>query len=447
MNYIPNTDEDRKQMLDFIGIDSVDRLFDDVKDELKLKKELNLPEPLSEVEILQHMRELASNNASLQEYSSFLGGGAYRHFIPSAVKHLVGRTEFYSSYTPYQAELSQGTLQAIFEFQTMMCELTGMDVTNASMYDGASALAEAAIMASKVMNNRKVLVSKAIHPEYRQVLETYSNAFGLEILDLESDNGTTNLHDLEEKASQVSGVLVQSPNFFGCIEDLGAISKITHEKEIKFIVSNQEPISLGLLAPPGDFNVDILAGEAHSFGNPLSFGGPHLGYIASKTEFVKKLPGRLSGVTYDPLKRQGYILTLQAREQHVRRERATSNICTNQALNALAATIYLAQVGRKGLREIALICAHRARYVRDKLLELEGFEPQFDAPFFNEFAVKCTSNPHEINNKLLEKKIIGGLEMGRYFDLYKDSMLFCVTEMNQKSEIDALIDALKGVKP
>jgi glycine dehydrogenase subunit 1 len=318
-----------------------------------------------------------------------------------------------------------------------------MDVTNASMYDGASALAEAAIMASKVLGNRKILVAKAIHPEYRGVLNTYSNAFGLDIIDLELENGTTNLGELEEKAGGVSCLLVQSPNFFGCIEDLGAISDITHNKDIKLIVSNQEPISLGLLTPPGEFNVDIIAGEAHAFGNPLSFGGPHLGYIASKTEFLKKLPGRLSGITYDPLKRQGYILTLQAREQHVRRERATSNICTNQALNALAATVYLALVGKKGLKEIASICAHRARYLRERLLELEGFEPLFETPFFNEFTVKCDSNPGEINRKLLENRIIGGLEIGRYFDQYKDSMLFCVTEMNNKSEIDALIEGVK----
>lgn len=445
MNFIPNTEEDRKQMLAFIGIDSVEGLFKDINEALRLKEELNLPKAMSEVEMLQHMRGLSSNDANLQEYSNFLGAGAYRHFIPSAVKHLVGRAEFTTSYTPYQAELSQGMLQAIFEFQTMMCELTGMDVTNASMYDGASALAEAAIMASKVMENRKVLVSKAIHPEYRQVLNTYSNAFGLDIIELELDNGITSVADLEGKASDVSCLMVQSPNFFGCIEDLARLESIVHEKDIQFIVSINEPLSLGLLAPPGEFNADVVAGEAQALGNPLNFGGPHLGYIAAKSEFLKKLPGRLSGLTTDPLQRLGYILTLQAREQHVRRERATSNICTNQALNALAATVYLALVGRRGLRDIAEICVHRAHYMGERLLELDGFELLFDSPFFNEFTVKTQNDPKQINKKLLEKKIIGGLELGRYFDRYKDGMLFCVTEMNSKQDIDALLDALGEV--
>jgi glycine dehydrogenase subunit 1 len=327
----------------------------------------------------------------------------------------------------------------------MICELCQMDVANASMYDGASATAEAAVMAAKSSDKRIIAVSMAVHPEYRQVLSTYANAFGLDVVFIEANSGATEIEDLKGKVSDSTAcVIIQSPNFFGIVEDLKKIVEVVHQRDSIFIAVVLEPISLGILKPPGALNADIVVGEAQAFGNPLSFGGPHLGFIATKSNFLKKIPGRISGLTVDTKGETGFILTLQAREQHVRRERATSNICTNQALNALSATIYMALMGKNGLSKVAEICAQRAHYAQDMLIEIDGLKMRFDAPFFNEFVIESSIPPNELNKMLLKKNIIGGYEIGYHFEELESCMLFCVTEKNTKDDIDNLVSELKG---
>jgi glycine dehydrogenase subunit 1 len=446
MNFVPNTQQEKKQMLDFLGISSIADLFEDIDEGIRQKELLKLPKPMSEMELIPQMREISDTNADVLSYSCFLGAGAYNHFIPSVVDSLVSRGEFYTSYTPYQAEMSQGMLQSIFEFQSMICELTGMDAANASMYDGATAMAEAGIMAAKYTERDSIIVSKTVHPEYRQVLQTYANAFGLKVLDVETENGLTDIRDLESKINDSTAcVILQSPNFFGLIEDQEKIVELAHKNDCLLVASVVEPISLGILKPPGDYGADIVVGEAQGFGNHLSYGGPYLGFMATKGEFLKKIPGRLSGLTVDKDGERGFILTLQTREQHIRRERATSNICTNQALNALAATVYLALMGKNGLKRIAEICAQRAHYAGKKICEMEEFELQINDPFFNEFVISCPTSPESINHALLKKKIIGGLELGRFYKEYENCMLFCITEMNSKEEIDKLASTLQEV--
>jgi glycine dehydrogenase subunit 1 len=446
MNFVPSTKMDKKEMMDFLGISSISELFYDIDNNIQLDSDLMLPNPLWEMEITQHMRKLSLQNFNAQESSYFLGAGAYDHFIPGAVKHLISRSEFYTSYTPYQAEMSQGMLQSIFEFQSMICELCAMDVANASLYDGANALAEAAIMASKYSDKKTVAISKAVHPEYRQVLSTYANAFGLDINLIDAGSGHTDLDDLNIMITDSTAcVIVQSPNFFGAIEDLQKIGEIVHEKGSIFGVSVLEPISLGLLKPPGALGAEVVIGEGQALGNPLNYGGPHLGFMATSNEFLKKIPGRISGLTVDSSGESGYILTLQAREQHVRRERATSNICTNQALNALAATIYMALMGKQGLNKVAEICAQRAHYASEKLAEINGLKMRFDTPFFNEFVMESPIPPKELNKQLLKKNIIGGYELGTYYEELESCLLFCVTEKNPKADIDNLVLEIKGV--
>lgn len=448
MNFVPNTRQEKDQMMEFLGISSISELFEDINEDMMLKGLLKLPKPMSEMEIVAHMREMSSENANVHNHAYFMGAGAYNHFVPSVVDHLISRGEFTTCYTPYQAEMSQGMLQSIFEFQTMICELTGMDVSNASMYDGASAMAEAAIMAAKYTEDKGITISKAVHPEYRQVLKTYASAFGLKVYEVKTHNGLTDLGDIKYNVNgSTACVIVQSPNFFGSIENLAEMSEITHKNDCLFVTNINEPISLGLLKPPGDYGADIVVGEAQAYGNSLNFGGPYIGFLATKGELLKKIPGRISGLTVDTNGERGFILTLQTREQHVRRERATSNICTNQALNALASTIYLALVGKKGLKRIAEICAQRAHYTCRNIAEIEGFEPTFNTPFFNEFVVRCPTSPENINKALLKKKILGGLDLGRYYDNLNNCMLFCVTEMNSKEEIDKLVKTLGEVIP
>jgi glycine dehydrogenase subunit 1 len=448
MNFVPHTQNEKKQMMDFLGISSISELFSDIDNTLCLKESLNLPKPLSEPEISRHMKEIASVCSSVSDYFCFLGAGSYNHFIPSVVSHLIQRGEFLSSYTPYQAEMSQGMLQSIFEFQSMVCELTEMEVANASMYDGATALAEAAIMAAKLTERKCIAVSKTVHPEYRQVLATYAWAFGLEVFEVGNNNGLTDSDDLESKVNETTAcVIIQSPNFFGGIEDLRSISDMVHKKDALMVSLVCEPISLGLLKSPGELGADIVVGEGQALGNPVSFGGPHLGFMTTKREHLKKIPGRISGMTVDKEGESGFILTLQTREQHVRRERAISNICTNQAQNALAATIYMALLGKGGFKKLAAINAQRAHYAHKRISEIDGIKPLFDAPFFNEFSMDLGSSPTDINFALLNKMILGGLDLGRFYDDLKKGMMICVTEMNSKSEIDALVDALVEVTP
>jgi len=445
MRFIPNTDQDRKEMLEFLGVKSIKELFKNIPKELLLKRNLKIPEGLSEIELVKEMRFLSEKNADLEHYSCFLGAGAYHHFIPSIIPHLVGRSEFYTSYTPYQPEASQGLLQTIYEFQTLICELTGMDVANASMYDGASALAEAMIMAFHITGREEIVISKTIHPKYREVVKTYAQAKNLKIIEVGYENGITSLEELEEKVSdKTAAVLIQNPNFFGSLENLREIEEIVHKNKALLVVAIVEPTSLGLLKPPGEWGADIVVGEGQSFGNPISFGGPYLGFMATKDKYMRKLPGRLVGATKDSKGRRGYILTLQAREQHIRRERATSNICTNQALCALAATIYLVSLGKEGLRKVAELSTHKAHYAFEKMKGIEGFEKVFSSPFYNEFVIKC-KDARRVNQVLLKEKIVGPLELERYYPELKNHLLFCTTEMNSKEEIDKLVTTLRKI--
>jgi glycine dehydrogenase subunit 1 len=446
MRFIPHAKGDRKKMFKFLGIESTKELFKSIPEDLLLKRNLKIPKGLSEIELVKELRLLSEKNADVEHYNCFLGAGAYHHFIPSVVSHLTGRSEFYTSYTPYQPEASQGLLQTIYEFQSLISSLTEMAVANAGMYDGASAAAEAMIMASHITQREEIIVSRAIHPEYRKVLETYARARNLRIIELGYENGMTSLTELEKKISdKVAGVLIQNPNFFGSLEDLGKIEKIVHKNEALLVVAIAEPTSLGLLRPPGDFGADIVVGEGQSFGNPLSLGGPYLGFMATKADYMRKLPGRLVGATRDRQGRRGYVLTLQAREQHIRREKATSNICTNEALCALAATVYLTILGKNGLRKVAELCARRAHYASEKIGSIKGFTKVFSSPFYNEFVVKCKVTK-KVNQTLLKEKIIGPLELERFYPELKDHLLFCTTELNSRQEIDRLVTILKGVR-
>ncbi|MBO3803659.1 MAG: aminomethyl-transferring glycine dehydrogenase subunit GcvPA [Candidatus Brockarchaeota archaeon] len=446
MRFVVNTDKERREMMDSIGIGSVQELFKDIDEEILLKRPLNLQRPLSEQELLEAFSEISGKNADTERYKCFLGAGAYDHFIPSVVPCLVGRSEFYTAYTPYQAEASQGMLQAIYEFQTLICQLTGMDVCNASLYDGASALAEAAIMASNVSRRGEVIASSTIHPEYREVVKTYVENRGLEFREVGWEDGVTSVTELAKEVSdKTSAVLVQNPNFFGNLEDLDEVGKIAHEKKALFVVCVVEPTSLGLLKAPGEFGADIAAGEGQSLGNSVSFGGPHLGFLAARQEFLQKMPGRLVGMTTDTEGRRGFVMTLQAREQHVRREKATSNICSNQALNALAATVYLAALGRRGFRKLSTLNAQKARYLRSRVLELKGFEARFEKPYYNEFVVRCPIDPRKINEELTKRSILGGLPVGRFYRGLEDCWLLCATEKSARKDIDLLIETLRGI--
>lgn len=445
MSYVPHTETDREAMLETIGVESVEELLADIPHSVR-DPVLDLPPPLSEMEILAELREMSEQNADLDHYDCFLGTGAYNHFVPSVVDAVLSRSEFYTSYTPYQPEISQGTLQAIFEYQTMVCQLTGMDVANASHYDGATALAEAALMAFEVSRGRrhKVVVAPDVHPEYRQVLRTYLR--GTDLLLTGDEDPQAGLKELASLVDEDTAcVLVQNPNFFGELlpvdsSGLSGLADTVH-KAGGLLVVEVDPISLGLFKPPGEYGADIVVGEGQPLGNPISFGGPYLGLFACRDEYKRKLPGRLAGETMDAEGRRGFVLTLATREQHIRRERATSNICTNQALCALAASVYLAVMGRRGLRQVAELCYHKAHYAASRIDKLLGFNVLSDQ-FFKEFVVRCPRPPVEINARLLEREIIGGYDLGRDYPHLDDCMLLCVTEMNTRDQIDRLVAEL-----
>jgi len=444
MPYVPHTDADRKAMLAEIGVSSIEELFADVPEEVRFP-ELKLPKPLSEPEILKELRAMSERNADLDHYACFLGAGAYNHFVPSVVNHVIGRSEFYTAYTPYQPELSQGTLQTIFEYQTMICALTGMEVANASHYDGATALAEAALVAVRISRGKrkKVIISPAVHPEYRQTLRTYTR--GTDILVAGDEDLTRELDDLKAMLDEDTACLiVQNPNFFGQLEEVDGLADAVHEAGALLIVA-VDPISLGLFRPPGEYGADIVVGEGQSLGNAISFGGPYLGIFACLDKYKRRMPGRLVGETVDVEGKRGYVLTLTPREQHIRREKATSNICTNEALCALAAGAYLAAMGKTGLRKVAELCYHKAHYAAQRIAAIPGFELRDDKPFFKEFVVRCPKPPADINRQLLQRKIIGGYELGKAYPHLADCMLFCVTEMNTREEIDRLVEALQEV--
>ncbi|MBM7855252.1 glycine dehydrogenase subunit 1 [Desulfohalotomaculum tongense] len=444
MKFIPHTGEERQQMLKELGINDLEELFAEIPEEIRLKRELNVPGPLSELEVARKLNSLAGKNKTVDQLAAFLGAGVYDHYIPSAVQHIISRSEFYTAYTPYQPEISQGVLQSIFEFQTMICQLTGMDVANASMYDGASATAEAALMACAATRRSKVLVSKTVHPQYREVLRTYASGPELQVIEVDFTQGCTDLEKLKQFLDKdVAAVIIQQPNFFGSLEDLTAAAKAAHQVKA-LLVTCADPVSLGLIASPGSCGADIVTGEGQGLGIPMSYGGPHLGYMACAAKLMRRMPGRIVGETKDNQGRRGYVLTLQAREQHIRREKATSNICSNQALCALAATVHLSLLGRKGLRSVAEQCLQKAYYAYEQIIKLPGYQPAWAVPFFKEFVIKTPQPPEEINRRLLDNGIIGGLDLERYYPQLKNHMLLCVTETRTKEDIHRLVALLGG---
>ena len=431
-HYIPNTLEEQQELLSVLGLATIDDLFQDIPQAFR-NPPLDLPGPLAELEIQRELGSLALQNRPLGSGPSFLGAGSYNHFIPSIVKALVTRGEFLTAYTPYQAEASQGTLQVIFEFQTLVANLFGMEVANAGMYDGATSLAEGVLMACRVTRRNKVLVAGTLSPSYRQVIETYSQAQGIEVATAQPD--APGIDD------ETACLAVQYPNFYGYMEDLPSQIAAAHDQGALAVVST-DPIALGMFQSPGHYGADIVTSEGQPLGIPPSYGGPYVGLFATKEEYIRQMPSRLSGRTVDSQGNTGYVLTLQTREQHIRRERATSNICTNEALYALASTIYIAALGKQGLRQVAELCYHKAHHAAAQIAQLPGYSLPMPGTFFQEFVVQGPASPTEINRKLMERNILGGLDIS---DAVPNAMLMCVTEMNTKDDIDALVSALEGV--
>ncbi len=462
MSYSPLTDQDRSEMLKTIGVKSAGELFCCVPGKCALGAAPALPAPLGEPEIMEEMEKAAAKNRNTKETLSFLGAGSYRHFIPAVVKHLTGRSEFYTAYTPYQAEMSQGMLQAIYEYQSLVCQLTGMDAANASLYDGATALAEAASLAIHATERKKILVARTVNPNYREVLKTYAKAADWELEEIPFDlkTGTTDLAALDKELDgSVAGVIFQQPNFFGCLEPLAdktenkesALAKKIHGAGTLLMVSS-DPVSLGLLTPPGEYGADVATGEGQALGNAQNFGGPGLGLFAVNNKFLRLMPGRIVGQTEDHEGRRGFVLTLQAREQHIRREKAFSNICSNEALVALAAAIYLSTLGKLGLKKVAELTLRNAHELK---LALEKgslgksakavapiFKGAFSAPFFQEFVVRASISPEQLNETLRGENIIGGLALENLYPELKDCWLLCVNELSKKEDAARLLSAL-----
>jgi glycine dehydrogenase subunit 1 len=450
MGFIPHTDSDRQEMLARIGVERIQDLFHDIPAD-KLYADLDLPEALSEMEAGWELGELSAANIDVNRYACFLGAGAYNHYVPSVVDYVLQRGEFYTAYTPYQPEISQGTLQAIFEYQSLICALTGMDVANASHYDGATSLAEAVIMAINVHRGKRntVVLSPTIHPEYRQVVRTYMQGMGLNIIG--DDDLTRDLAGLKTLIDDDTAMLaVQNPDFFGRVADLSSLAEACHAHKALLTVVT-DPISLGMFKSPGEMGpdgagADVVVGEGQSLGGGLNFGGPYLGFFATRQKYVRRMAGRLVGETTDTDGQRGYVLTLATREQHIRRDKATSNICTNQGLLALAAAVYLAALGRCGFPQIASLCYHKSHYAAAQITALNGYEAWQDKPFFKEFVVKCPRPVAEINEYLLaDWDIIGGYDLGRDYAHLADHMLVAVTETNTREEIDDLVAALQEV--
>jgi glycine dehydrogenase subunit 1 len=449
MSFVPHTAADRAEMLAAIGVERVEDLFHDVPAACRFPA-LALPDPLSEMEIMAELQAMSEENLNTGHFPCFLGAGSYNHYVPRVVDQLINRSEFYTAYTPYQPEISQGTLQSIFEYQSMVCALTGMEVANASHYDGATSTAEAVIMALNVGRGKrkKVILSPAVHPEYRAVVRTYTQGMGLQIVGddlsgLDPGDVGASLEDLAALLDKDTACLVvQCPNFFGQIENLEALAEKVHAVKALLVVV-AEPISLGLLKPPGEAGADIVVGEGQGLGNGLNFGGPYLGFFACRQKDVRKMAGRLVGQTVDAEGKRGYVLTLATREQHIRRSRATSNICTNQALCALAMAIHLAALGKTGIRQLAELCYHKAHYAADRIAGLDGYQLVGSEPFFQEFVVRCPAPVGAINDYLLtEWGIIGGFDLGRDYQHLENHMLLCVTEVISREEMDGLAEAL-----
>ena len=467
--FTPHTPEDKKQMLDRIGVKSFDELISVIPDKLRFKGKLDLPEPMSELEITKHCSEIAAKNSNQNDFVSFLGGGTYDHYIPAVINHILLRSEFYTAYTPYQAEVSQGTLQAIYEYQSLICELFGMDVSNAGMYDGASAFAEACHMARSITKKNKILIADTVHPYYKKVIETYTHGLNIPIINCgcephpslsfkESDGitisnkegrgeqGNSGRVDVSHFANMIdndtAAVLVQHPNFFGILESVRELAEVAHKNGALFIVC-ADPISLGLLNPPGNYGADIAVGEGQSLGIPSSNGGPFLGILTCRKDYVRMLPGRLVGNTNDVEGKSGYVLVLQTREQHIRRDKATSNICTNEALCALAATVYLSVMGKQGIKDVAQQVYAKSHYLAEEISKVNGFALAFKQPFFKEFVVKTKLEPDYIISELLQENIFAGIDLSKLNRKWENLMLICATEKRTKQEIDKFVKLLK----
>ena len=441
MDYTPHTSEDIVQMKAAIGIDNIEELFADIPEKYRLKQLPDIPASLSEQETVILLNGLAQKN--MLPHLTLTGAGAYHHFIPAVVGHIINRAEFYTAYTPYQAEISQGILQAIYEYQTMIAHLTGTEIANASMYDGASAMAEAAILSAKTLSRNKIIIARSVHPEYRAVTRTYCWANGYEVVEIPfSKTGQIDLTTLQkELVENVAAVMVQSPNFFGAIEDIAPIAAAAHGSGALLVAGFTDGTALGILQPAGETGADFVVGEGQSFGNPLNYGGPYLGVFAAREKFLRRIPGRLVGATVDKKGRRGFVLTLQTREQHIRREKATSNICSNEALCALAAGVYLATLG-KNLQKLAVLNVQKTQYLKKRLLQLAGWKEVFAAPVYNEFALSCP-DARLVNEKLKKEGIGGAYDLQQDYPELKNALLFCVTEMLSKEDMDRVVAIVK----
>src|SRR6266446_6718305 len=448
MSYIPNTPEDQQAMLETLGLPSLEALLAPVPENVRLRRPLNLPPAFPEPDLKRLLSRMAAKNKNLDTFISFLGAGTYDHAIPSVVSHLQRRSEFVTSYTPYQPEVSQGMLQAIYEFQTMVCQITGLDIANASLYDGSTAMVEAALLAVGPGGRGEVVISEGVDPQYRTVLHTYAHARGFNVKEVPTHNGVTSIEALNEAVTPTTAaVVIQQPNFFGCIEDVQAIEPIAHKGKAVFVATITEPASLGILTPPGEYGADIAVGELMSFGNPMSYGGPALGFMASRSKYMRMLPGRLVGQTVEEGagKQTGYVLTLQTREQNIRRERATSNICTNQSLLAVGATIFLAALGKQGFRELGELCLRKAHYAFRQITALPGYSARFSSPFFDEFVITTPVSARQLQQHFVQAGIIGGYPLSERYAGMENEMLFCVTETRTKEDIDRLVEVLSEV--
>jgi glycine dehydrogenase subunit 1 len=447
MRYLPQTDDEIKRMCEFVGVRNPDTLFDVIPKHLRLETPLDLPPPLAEAELVAQLKTLGRTNETVDTMASFLGGGAYHHYIPVAVSAITGRGEFLTSYTPYQPEISQGTLQAIFEFQTMIASLTGMDLANASNYDGASAVAEAVLMAMRVTKRSKVLLARSVHAQYRQVVRTYLSNVACEVVDLPYlPSGRVDAAALKGLLDrETAAVCLQSPNGFGVVEDLSELSAQVHEQGALLIGCFSEALSMGMLKPLGAQGADIVAGEGHSFGNFLNLGGPYLGLFATKQAYVRQMPGRLVGETVDANGKRGFVLVLSTREQHIRREKATSNICTNQGLCALATAVYLSLLGPVGLKKLAQMNYAHAAYLHEGLTKTPGVRAKFTAPHFNEFVLELPLPTREVLPALQERGIFGGIDLASWEESLDHCLLVCATEMNTRAQMDLYIQSMKEV--
>lgn len=439
--FLPMTESDRNEMLATIGVSSIDELFESIPEKLRFKGEYNIKKAKSESSLTKELSQLAAKNANAQNYASFLGAGVYDHYKPIIVDHVISRSEFYTAYTPYQPEISQGALQAIFEYQTMIAELTGMDIANSSMYDGGTALAEAGTLASGHTRRKKLLISETVNPESRDVVLSYATGQSIEVVTIPSKDGVTDMAKLEEMMDdETAAVLVQYPNFFGQIEDIKKVGEIAHASGGLFVVSSN-PLAHGVLTPPGKMGADITVGDVQPLGIPESFGGPHCGYFAVTKKLMRKLPGRVIGETTDENGLRGYVLTLQAREQHIRREKATSNICSNQALNALASSVAMTALGKVGIQEMAYQNIAKTRYAK-VAFEKAGFDVRFGHAHFNEIVVNCKQPIKDVNAHLFTKGILGGYDLGIKYSELENHALIAVTEQRTKEEIDALVEEI-----